>query len=182
MTLQKISSAGTSINSKKLPAIFGKIDWEGILIDFSQKKLRENPSFNGKPVILDYGAGKYTDHIRRFCETRGFIYKAFDPYNGSDWDWDLYVPDVIVCSNVLNVIREDEVINEIHNYITSYNCVYFITTYEGDKTGVGRATKEDCWQRNQKLSSYLTQGEIVKKNIFTRPEFVKFIKKEVREK
>jgi hypothetical protein len=31
----------------------------------------------------------------------------------------------------------------------------YITVYEGDKSGVGRETKKDCWQRNERLYVYL---------------------------
>ena len=64
---QTFTSATTSINSTKLPAVYGKLPF--------------------KPVaLLDYGCGKYTDHIR---------------------------------------------------------------------SGVGRQTGPDQWQRNEKLSAYL---------------------------
>ena len=109
---QKYTSAATSINSAKLPAVF--------------KKLPEKPV-----ALLDYGCGKYTDHIR-----------AVD----------------VVCSNVLNVIAEDSVIEsiaaDIRRIIVGGGTAY-ITVYEGNRSGAGRQTGPDQWQRNEKLSAYL---------------------------
>ena len=33
----------------------------------------------------------------------------------------------------------------------------YVTVYEGDKSGVGRETKKDCWQRNEQLIFYLSK-------------------------
>ena len=32
---------------------------------------------------------------------------------------------------------------------------YFFKIYEGNKSEVGKQTKKDCWQRNQKTKDYL---------------------------
>ena len=34
---------------------------------------------------------------------------------------------------------------------------YFFKIYEGNKSGIGKQTKKDCWQRNQKTKDYLQQ-------------------------
>ena len=48
---QTYTSANTSVNSKRLPAIYKKIDWYRI------------KNYYGDLVVLDIGAGKYTQHI-----------------------------------------------------------------------------------------------------------------------
>jgi hypothetical protein len=58
---------------------------------------------------------------------------------------------VIICSNLLCVIKEDEIVQQIVNQVTATRQPYFFTVYEGDKSGVGKQTGEDQWQRNQKL-------------------------------
>ena len=58
----------------------------------------------------------------------------------------------------------------------------FITIYEGDKTGVGKITKKDCYQRNESIQKYLEYCNIVsskknfviKKGVITNcPEYIK---------
>lgn len=60
MTMQAFTSAATSINAARIPAVFGK--------------LPERP-----PVLLDYGCGRYTDHIR--AALPGTEYLPFDLFN-----------------------------------------------------------------------------------------------------
>ena len=59
-----------------------------------------------------------------------------------------------ICSNVLNVIDSDDALNETLEVLACAQNVA-ITVYEGDKSGIGRATKDDCWQRNERLATYL---------------------------
>ena len=116
---QKYTSKNTSVNKTKLPLVYSKIDWS---------KLK------GKKV-LDYGAGKYTDHIREFLKSYKIKYFPFDPYNCSDKENNAALHanvDVIICSNVLNVILEDEIIHNIHKFIRLGNKPYFITVWKGD--------------------------------------------------
>ena len=71
MTIQEFTSAKTSINSKRLPAIYNKLNWS--------KLWRDSASI--PPVVLDVGAGKYISHIKEFVESQGFVYAPYDPYN-----------------------------------------------------------------------------------------------------
>ena len=133
-SMQNCTSAGTSVNSKKLPALFTKV------------------KFNPGDVVLDWGCGKYIDHIKAKVEGDGAMYWPFDPYNlpGS-------TPcpcDVAVCSNVLNVIDDDEEMEETIHMLCHASGIVYITVYEGDRSGVGRVTKADCYQRNQPLKWY----------------------------
>lgn len=160
---QSYSSKNTSVNSKKLPAVYNKIKWR---------------SFSGQ-TVLDIGAGKYTQHIKDFLSYWGIHYVPFDPYNCSAED-NLYAscvhPDVVICSNVFNVIKEKEVIYDLYSMIASFNVPFFITIYEGDKSWVGRETKKDCYQRNETIDAYiLTYLDKIKHGVITRERYFKYI-------
>lgn len=160
---QSYSSKNTSVNSKKLPAIYNKIKWR---------------SFSGQ-TVLDIGAGKYTQHIKDFLSHWGIYYVPFDPYNCSAED-NLYAscvhPDVVICSNVFNVIKEKEVIYDLYFMIASFNVPFFITIYEGDKSWVGRETKKDCYQRNETIDAYvLTYLDKIKHGVITRERYFEYI-------
>ena len=145
---QTYTSANTSVNSKRLPAIYKKIDWNKLKVKY------------GDLVVLDIGAGKYTQHIKEYIESKGGEYIPYDPYNLSPAD-NLYAganfhrATVVICSNVFNVIKEMDVIYDIHDMITKYKVPYFISIYEGDKSWIGRETKKGCWQRNETIDAYL---------------------------
>ena len=145
---QTYTSASTSVNSKRLPAIYKKIDWNKLKVKY------------GDLVVLDIGAGKYTQHIKEYIESKGGEYIPYDPYNLSPAD-NLYAganfqrATVVICSNVFNVIKEMDVIYDIHDMIIKYKVPYFISIYEGDKSWIGRETKKGCWQRNETIDAYL---------------------------
>ena len=143
--MQKYSSAETSINSSKLPAIYGKLA-KMHLCDCS---------------LLDYGCGKYLKYIKTWCKARNIHYLPYDAFNQPQKvnEASLLAARkaerlVVVCSNVLNVIEEDEVVQNIVETLISFKAPVFATVYEGDGNGKGRATKRDCWQRNEKLRQY----------------------------
>ena len=146
---QTYTSANTSVNSKRLPAIYKKIDWNKLKVVKC-----------GDLVVLDIGAGKYIQHIKEYIESKGGEYIPYDPYNLSPAD-NLYAganfhrATVIICSNVFNVIKEEKVIYDLHNMIRSYRVPYFISVYEGDKSWIGHETKKGCWQRNEDIYAYI---------------------------
>ena len=149
--MQTFTSSATSINKTKLPAVYGKA------------------TFNA-PFVLDYGCGKYTDHIRAFLNKQGRELVPFDPYNQPDavnnettyrllLSFSNRIPLDVVCSNVLNVIDDTDTIRRIANQLQSIvegtGGTAYITVYEGDRTCVGRATGHDQYQRNEPLRNYL---------------------------
>lgn len=166
--MQKYTSRDTSINKNKLPAIFNKINWE-ILVKACE---------NRAPRVLDIGAGKFTCHIKNFLLNKGIIYYLYDPYNLTLKNNIRSLnckPDFIVCSNVFNVIDDAEEIQRLHNLIISFKKPYGISIYEGNKSGKGGITKHDCYQRNQKTSSYLFETEIIRRSIITASQYKNFI-------
>lgn len=147
--MQTYTSKATSINSARLPAVYGKA------------KLTA-------PYVLDYGCGKYTDHIRNALPDK--VYLPFDPYNQPD---DVNCHSMmtvstassldeqvdVICSNVLNVIDDDGTVRFIADQIEYIaertGGTAYITVYEGDRSGIGRQTGKDQYQRNEPLRSYL---------------------------
>lgn len=164
--MQNFTSANTSINSTKLPKVYTKVPLTG--------------------AVLDYGCGKYVDHIRHHLyENDGWLL-PYDPYNQSTETnfrtikelkriRDEHEPLTIVCSNVLNVIDDDETVQDvcdrIQRWINDTDGIAYITVYEGNRTGVGRQTGKDQYQRNEPLVFYrkfFRNAEIEKQMIVVR--------------
>lgn len=160
--MQKYTSKNTSVNHKKIPYLINHIDWK---------------QFKGGRC-LDYGSGKLNPETFYTISGEGIQYLPYDPYwleeKTNNKAMCLY-PTIIICSNVLNVIKEDEEVKHIHNYIRGLKVPYFIRVFENKGDGIGRETKADCWQRNEKTSAYLYPGEIIYKGIITLSEYKKFI-------
>lgn len=153
---QKISSAGTSMNKRHLPAVYSKI------------------SFQPGDVVLDYGGGKF-DNAKEALAEQGVNLYIYDPYNRSaEYNKNSIAEirknggaDAAVCSNVLNVIAEPEsrnaVIKNIYNLLKSGGSAYF-TVYVGNKSGVGKATSQG-YQLNRHLADYLDEISAVFSNV-----------------
>lgn len=160
--MQKYTSKNTSVNHKKVPYIVNHIDWK---------------QFSGGRC-LDYGSGKLNPETFYIISGEGIQYLPYDPYwlneKTNSKAMCLY-PTVIICSNLLNVIDSDEEVKRIHNYIRGLKVPYFIKIFEAKGDGIGRETKPDCWQRNEKTSAYLYPDEIIYKGIITKPEYKKYI-------
>lgn len=146
---QNVTSANTSINKNKLPAVYKRIKLES------------------GDRLLDYGCGRYIEHIQRHCNGYGAIYYPYDPYNMPTENNNLTLKTLSdtsatigVMSNVINVIDSDEAIKDaINNAISLIDGKLYITVYEGDKSGVGKYTKNNCFQRNMKLKDYVPMLE-----------------------
>lgn len=120
-------------------------------------KVYKQYNFHPFRTVLDYGGGKY-DKNKDYMKQYLVNVLVYDKYNRSEEEnlLALSLPyyDYLVCSNVLNVIKEDEVVDEILNHMLSINAdLYLFTVYEGDKSGVGKVTKKG-YQRNQRLDFY----------------------------
>ena len=149
--MQKYTSAATSINRTKLPAVYRKA------------KLHDG-------IVFDYGCGKYTDHIEQYVKAPHRVYLPYDPYNQPDDvnrfsvtlvinAMHVHYPVDVICSNVLNVIAEDaevaSIARHIEEIVTATGGTGYVTVYEGDRSGTGRATGRDQYQRNAPLRDYL---------------------------
>ena len=155
--MQMFTSKNTSVNVKKLPKVFSHLTYDSI---------------SKGTVIYDYGAGRHTDHIRAKVEREGLEYIPYDPHWVSPEEkykaWGELKEarkqgkDVIfICSNVLNVIDSAKQILNLCQYAEVQELFddFIFSIYEGDKSGIGRETKKDCWQRNERVQSYLQYFE-----------------------
>ena len=110
--MQKYTSKNTSVNHKKVPYIVNHIDWK---------------QFKGGRC-LDYGSGKLNPETFYIISGEGIQYLPYDPYwlkeETNSKAMCLY-PTVVLLSNVLNVIKEDEEVKYIHDYIRGLRVPYF---------------------------------------------------------
>lgn len=145
---QEYSSANTSINSSKLPAIFR-------LVEFEPNTLN-----------LDYGGGKF-DNATEYLATNNVKNYIYDRFNRTpSWNKEAVKAvrkaggaDTATLSNVLNVIKEDgareEVLYNIKELLKPNGTLY-VTVYEGDKSGEGRVTSAG-YQLNRKTADYIDE-------------------------
>lgn len=136
-TRQTITSARTSRN---------QIPCTAKLIDFNQYK-----------IVLDYGCGKY-DTFKNYIEGLGLKYYGYDPYHKTEEENKIALnckPDLVTCNNVLNVINNDNILDDIIYNISQFNCTAIFCVYEGDKSGRGKLTLNDCYQRNEPAINYI---------------------------
>ena len=159
---QQYTSKNTSINHSTIPYLINHINWN---------------EFKGGRC-LDYGSGKINPNVETIFKKNKIQYLPYDPF----WLDDItnnramcLYPTVVICSNLLNVIKENEVMHGIHNYIRGLNVPYFIKVYEGDRSYISRETKKDCFQRNWPTEEYFYSNEIIYKKIITKPEYKHFI-------
>lgn len=150
---QTYTSARTSMNAARRPKVYGQI-----------------PVPVPGSVLFDYGCGKYTDHVA--ASLPGVEYLAYDPYNKPDdvnarsikrlrAAMDSRSPVTVVCSNVLNVIDDDhevrKIARDIMTIVLRTGGTGYVTVYAGNRSGVGRQTGPDQYQRNQRLEDYAWQ-------------------------
>jgi len=147
-----ITSANTSINKTKPPAIVKLVEKIG--------------GFKRGQSVFDYGCGKYPDVTEKAIQGKTRVrYAGYDLYNRTQEENDKAcreIPEgcahVVLLSNVLNVIhpRAIQAVTAIRaQEKLRIGGTLYITVYEGDKSGSGRMTKEDCWQENRKTEDYM---------------------------
>lgn len=145
---QEISSAKTSINSSKLPAIFKLV------------------KFQPNTINLDYGGGKFDNAAEELAKI-DVTNLVYDPYNRSSSHNSEVIEkirdndgaDTATCSNVLNVIKEPQarqvVLKNIYKLLKSGGTLY-ITVYEGKGNGQEGQTSSG-YQLNRKTKDYLPE-------------------------
>ena len=125
-------------------------------------KVYKKYPFKSHSLILDYGGGKYDKNAEYMLKKNASKVYVYDKYNRSQDHNDAVLdymgmnkPDYVVCSNVLNVIKEDSVIDEILRFIsTEYReAVVLIVIYERNKTGIPEVTSRG-YQRNERKEKY----------------------------
>lgn len=155
-TNQKYTSAKTSINSSKLPAIFNMIELKPGTIN------------------LDFGGGKF-DNVAEYLADKDVTNLVYDPYNRSSEHNKEIIErvkanggaDSATISNVLNVIAEEAARNIVLNNVyrlTKPDATVYITVYEGDSSGNSAETKSG-YQLNRKTADYIEEIEKVFPNV-----------------
>ena len=160
---QKISSAATSINSNKLPAIFRMV------------------KFQPDTMNLDYGGGKFDNAAEELAKIN-VTNLVYDPYNrSSEHNQDVLKQvranggaDTVTISNVLNVIAEPEarqtVLRNAKKLVKPGGKVY-ITVYEGNKSGSGAETKAG-YQLNKDTKDYVDEISQVFDNVTRKGKLI----------
>lgn len=153
---QEFSSAATSINSNKLPAIYNMVN------------------FRPGDVVVDFGGGKF-DNAVNYLKDKDVTLLVYDPYNRSaEHNKEVLRilkehggADAAVNSNVLNVIKEPEareaVLRNIKK-ITKRGAPIYITVYEGRGDGAEGPTKSG-YQLNRKTGDYMDEVGKVFSNV-----------------
>lgn len=142
--MQTYTSRNTSINSTKLPKIY------------NMRLVRE--SIIGKR-ILDVGGGKFNNAVKAMHKI-GTTVSVYDKFNRTEKENKAALSntyDVALCSNVLNVINSKEDRLDVIRLAMQHTDRLYVTVYEGDESGVGRETMNDCWQENRKTASYVDE-------------------------
>lgn len=144
---QEYTSKDTAQNRWKIPQLFNKVQ------------------FKPNTTCLDYGGGPW-DTVTDFLKEKGVTAQVYDCYNRSaehnqmvlQWVEENGGVDYVTCSNVLNVIAELDVqrnvLSNIWKSAKKGATIWFIT-YEGDRSGIGKRTKIDCYQNNKRTKEYL---------------------------
>ena len=153
---QEFSSAATSINSAKLPAIYNMVE------------------FRPGDVVVDFGGGKF-DNAVNYLKDKDVTLLVYDPYNRSaEHNKEVLRilkehggADAAVNSNVLNVIKEpnarEAVLRNISK-ITKRGAPIYITVYEGRGDGAEGPTKSG-YQLNRKTGDYMDEVGSVFSNV-----------------
>ena len=130
--------------------------------------------FEAGKTCVDYGGGAFDTSIK-FLAEKGLIAHVYDPYNRDaahnkavlDWVDKIGGVDYVTSSNVLNVIKEEEVrLNVLRNMqlIGKENATFYFVTYEGNRSGVG-AYSGKGWQNHRKTAEYLDEIRSVFPNV-----------------
>ena len=157
---QAISSANTSINSKRLPAVFSKVD------------------FQPGTINLDIGGGKF-DNVAEHLALQDVANYVMDPYNRTEehnnriFELIRYMggADTITISNVLNVIAEEPVravvLHTAYDLLSISGTLY-ITIYKAPKTGITKAG----YQLGRDLREYLEEVREIFPNAVVRGSMI----------
>lgn len=144
--MQNYTSANTSINSTKLPMVYSNSKALSII--------------KGRKVI-DIGGGKF-DNAVDFCKTIYTDLSVYDKYNRTEEHNERVLSepyDVAIISNVLNVIDDKSARADVIALASDMANTILITVYEGNRSGIGKVSKKDCWQENRKTEDYIEEIE-----------------------
>jgi len=147
---QKYTSASTSINKSKLPKGYTTVG--------------KHFGWTKGTTHLDIGGGRFDNAIEHLA-SHGVNAHVYDPYNRSEEHNTNALAsagngkaDTVSLFNVLNVIDDPEhhttALQLAHTSLKPKGKL-FVGVYEGDKSGKGKQTGKDSYQRNEKIDAYL---------------------------
>ena len=108
-------------------------------------------------TVLDIGGGKFEAN-KEYADQFGvklYVYDKFNRTEAENREALTCQPDAVVCSNVLNVIDDGQALRNVIALCASYQVPCYFAVYEGNKSGIMRKSKLDCWQRNWKAADYV---------------------------
>lgn len=127
------------------------------------KKAIKHEILGNAEQVFDYGCGGYLQLLNDYAGAHNYCVIGYDPYNQTtehNIQAMLMVKgcNMVVCNNVLNVLTDKDMhraIQELKGLSVIAQSPVYITVYEGNGTGQGRETKQDCYQRNEKKEAYI---------------------------
>jgi hypothetical protein len=173
---QKFTSAATSINKSKLPKGYTAVG--------------KHFGWQKGTTHLDIGGGRFDNAVEHLAK-HGVQAHVYDPYNRSEEHNTNALAkagsgqsDTVSLFNVLNVIDDpDQHINALQLAHASLKPKgkLFVGVYEGDKSGVGKQTGKDSYQRNEKIDAYLPTVQSVFPNASIHKGIIHATKEEKNE-
>ena len=148
-SVQKYTSASTSINAKKLPSTFNS-------------SLFDTPTDS---INVDLGGGRF-DNATEFLKQKGITNLIIDPYNRTP-EWNERNEQIasknkvasVTVNNVLNVIMEPEqrenVIKKSKSYLRDGGKAFFLIHYKTGKTA--GETLKGAWQNHMRPVEYVPE-------------------------
>lgn len=126
-------------------------------------KVYSQNEFKPNSLILDYGGGKYNVNTLKMKE-RNCTVLVLDKYH-TPYEQKLEIinilkqhqPDYVICSNVLNVIPENEILEQVMEDlvdIAGNKAETIISVYTKNNNNISEITSSG-YQRNTSLKSYL---------------------------
>ncbi len=110
-------------------------------------------------IVLDYGCGKYPELIKERAKEIGIKKMYFYDINNHKYNNKDVIKnniDFVVCNNVLNVIKDDNIIKSIIKEIFNSKASKIVfKVYKGNGSGIGKSTTIGTYQRNAKAVDYL---------------------------
>lgn len=141
---QKYTSAQTSINSKRAPAVYS---------------MKKAVSLMAGKRVLDVGGGRF-DTAKQAAKAYNATVSIYDPYNRTAEHNAAVLAgayDIAIVSNVLNVIDSREARRDVLQLSAAKAGAVLVTVYEGDGSGRGKQTAADCWQENRRTADYVEE-------------------------
>lgn len=102
--------------------------------------------------ILNFGCGMFAEGHAKEMKQYNINLVNYDKYiHGEEFleTLDMNKIDVIICSNVLNVIPDDIEITKILEWFKKQGKPIYISIYEGDRKNKITLNKNGCYQRNE---------------------------------